>query len=72
MELETLLYVTSLRKSNFQLYVSAFARFVCGSLPWIIINVLRSVRFIHLSNLELTALSLYEEFNTDKFSFKKL
>ena len=48
LQLEILLYVRYLRKSNFQLYVSALARFISGSLPWIIINMLGGALFIHL------------------------
>ena len=47
-QLEILLYVKSLRESSFQLYVSALARIISDSLPWIIINMLRGVAFIYL------------------------
>ena len=73
LQLEILLYVRSLRESNFQLYVSALARFMNWSFAMDHYKYVRwcSVHLFDLSSLEFIAPSLYEEFNTGNFSFQK-
>ena len=73
LQLEILLYVRSLRESNFQPYVSALACFI----KWLFaMDHYKyawwcSVDLFNLWNLEFIARSLYEEFNTGNFSFDK-
>ena len=72
LQLKILLYVRSLRESNFQFYVSALARFMMWFFEWIITNMLGGVVFMYLicQYLEFTTPRLYEEFNTGTFSFQ--
>ena len=73
LQLEILLYVRSLRESNFQLYVSAlaclmkcfFAKDHYKYDRWC------SVHPCDLSDLEFITSSLHEEFSTGNFSFQK-
>ena len=73
LQIEILLYVRSLRESNFQLYVSALACFMKWFFAMDHYKYARwcSAHLFDLSNLEFTAPSLYEEFNTGNFSFQK-
>ena len=73
LQLEILLYVRYLRESNFQLYVSALARFMKWFFAMDHYRYARwcSVHLFDLSNLEFTAPSFFEEFNTGHFSFQK-
>ena len=74
LQIEILLYVRSLRESNFQLYVSALACFMKWFFAMDHYKYARwcSAHLFDLSNLEFTAPSLYEEFNTGSFSFQKI
>ena len=71
LQLEILLYVRSIRESNFQPYVSALAFFIKWLLAMDHYKYARgcSVHLFDLSNLEFIARSLYEEFNIGNFSF---
>ena len=73
LQLEILLYVRSLRETNFKLYVSVLARFIKWFFAMDHYKCARwcSVHLFDLSNVELTAPSLYKEFNTGNFSFQK-
>ena len=73
LQLEILLYVRYLHKSNFQLYVSALA---CLTKWFFAMDHYKYTRWcsshrFDLWNLEFTAPSLYEEFNTGNFYFEK-
>ena len=70
LQLEILLFVRPVRESNFQLYLSALTCFIKWFFAMIYYKYARwgSVRLSDLSNLELTAPSLYEELDTSKFS----
>ena len=73
LQLEILLYVRSPRESNFKLYVAVLARFMKWFFAMYYYKYARwcSVHLFCLSNLEFTAPSLYEEFNSSNFSFQK-
>ena len=72
LQLEILFPVRFLRVSNFQLYVSALARFINWFFAKDHYKYARwcSILISDFESLELNAPSLYEEFNTGNFSFQ--